>query len=507
MTVVYRKTLTTLFSSLLFSLSALLHAGSPVWMLTPLTATTLSVPSNDTATVQYQVTNQSTKTHTLFMQSIQGITQLTTGLGVCGNPFVLTGKASCTLSLQVNGSQLTQPISDGPLVCEQGSTLQCYRPASANILHITQTTAITDATITVTGSPLTLTTNGPTGTLTINNTSLIVAATNITSNFIGTALDGNVTETGNTCSNVAPLSSCTLTYTPGNSVVPPTDFPIQGSNTNAITAAIQIDVGVLLTNVSPPSGPASGGTGVTLTGVGLTGATSVTFGGVAATSVNVVNSTTVTAVTPAHAAGVVDVMITTPGGSAPDANGYTYLATTVGQSAYGGVIACVNGGLNNLIAATADNSTGIQWGGNGIDTFATSSTNGTTNTATIVNCLTTTAGGGCPGNIAVNTYAAGVCSTYEVDSQGNTPCQTGFTCYADWYLPAPDQLNCLYQNLTVIGGFDTTTGDPSRYWTSEEDGSFYAKNVFFDTGTPSATGKGPGDGNPSRVRCVSSFTP
>jgi hypothetical protein len=327
------------------------NAGSPLWTLTPLTATRLSVPSNDTATVQYTVTNQSSRIHTLSMQSIQGITQLTTGPGVCGNPFILRGKASCTLSLQVNGSQLTQPISDGPIVCEQGSTLQCYRPASAHLLAITQAAAITDATITVTGSPLTLTTSGPTGTLTINNTSLIVTATNIASNFTGTALNGYVTETGNTCTNVAPQASCTLTYTPGSTVVSQTSFPIQGSNTNAVTAAIQIDAGVTLSSVSPNSGSASGGTGVTLTGVGLTGATGVTFGGTAATSVRVVNSTTVTAVTPAHATGAVNVVITTPSGSATQTGGYTYQTTAIGQPAYGGTIACLNGGLNNLIAA------------------------------------------------------------------------------------------------------------------------------------------------------------
>ena len=60
--------------------------------------------------------------------------------------------------------------------------------------------------------------------------------------------------------------------------------------------------------MSPNSGAASSGTGVTLTGVGLTGTTGVTFGGTAATSVHVVNSNTVTAVTPVHAVGPVDAM-------------------------------------------------------------------------------------------------------------------------------------------------------------------------------------------------------
>ena len=469
-------------------------AGSPLWTFTPLTATTLSVPSNDTATVQYTVTNQSSRVHTLSMQPIQGITQLTTGLGVCGNPFILTGKASCTLSLQVNGSQLTSSINDGPIVCEQGSTLQCYRPASANILVITQAAAITDATITVTGSPLTLTTNGPTGTLTINNTSLIVAATNIASSFTGTALDGNVTETGNTCSSVAPQASCTLTYTPGSTVVSQTNFPIQGSNTNAVTAAIQIDAGITLSGVSPSSGAASGGTGVTLTGVGLTGATGVTFGGTAATSVNVVNSTTVTAVTPAHAAGAVDVVITTPSGSATATNGYTYLTTAVGQSAYGGTIACLNGGLNNLVAATADNSTGIRWGGFGTNIpSAESTTDGQTNTTNIVAVL----GVG-------STYAAGLCSNYAVDSLGNTPCQSGNTCYSDWFLPAGNnttssgQLNCLYTNRSVVGGFAS-----AYYWSSTEFDALDAWVQYFSGG-----GQVIGDKNfDRRVRCVRAFTP
>ena len=469
-------------------------AGSPVWTFTPLTATTLSVPSNDTATVQYTVTNQSSRVHTLSMQPIQGITQLTTGLGVCGNPFVLTGKASCTLSLQVNGRQLTQPISDGPIVCEQGSTLQCYRPASANILHVTQAAAITDATITVTSSPLTLTTNGPTGTLTINNTSLMVTATNIESNFTGTALNGNVSESGNTCGSVLPLASCTLSYDPGSTVVSQTDFSIQGSNTNAVTAQIEIESGIPLFSVSPSSGPSSGGTGVTLTGSALVGATAVTFGGNPATSFNVVDSNTVTAVTPAHAPGPVDVVITTPSGNATSTNGYTYRTTELGESAYGGIIACLNGGLNNLIAATADNSTSIQWGGSGTNiSSASSTTDGQTNTTRIVEVLGES-----------STYAARLCSNYEVDSQGKTPCESGNTCYSDWFLPAsyriPEsgQLNCLYTNRAVVGGFDR-----AYYWSSTNANEWLGGSQDFDGG---------GQVNYAKfelihVRCVRAFTP
>lgn len=137
MTTTYRKALTMLLGSILFSLSATLHADSPVWTFTPLTVTSISVPANSTTTIQYLVTNQSGKSHILVMTPITGITQTSTGSGICSNPFILPSKgSSCTLSLQVNGSQLTHSITDGPIVCEQGSTLQCYKPSPSNVLNI-----------------------------------------------------------------------------------------------------------------------------------------------------------------------------------------------------------------------------------------------------------------------------------------------------------------------------------------------------------------------------------
>jgi hypothetical protein len=67
-------------------------------------------------------------------------------------------------------------------------------------------------------------------------------------------------------------------------------------------------------SVTPATGLAAGGTAVTISGAGFTGATGVTFGGTAATAVAVVNANTITCTSPVHAAGTVDVQVTSPRG-------------------------------------------------------------------------------------------------------------------------------------------------------------------------------------------------
>jgi len=80
-------------------------------------------------------------------------------------------------------------------------------------------------------------------------------------------------------------------------------------------------------SVSPSSGPTSGGTGVTLTGKNFAAGAQVTFGGAAATNVTVRSSRKITATTPAHSAGTVDVTVTNPDGkSGTKTGGFTYTA-------------------------------------------------------------------------------------------------------------------------------------------------------------------------------------
>jgi len=81
-----------------------------------------------------------------------------------------------------------------------------------------------------------------------------------------------------------------------------------------------------VSGISPNSGPAAGGTNVTITGAGFTGAIGVSFGSNAASSFTVDSDTQITAISPAGNSGPVDVTVTTPTGTSATgaADQFTY---------------------------------------------------------------------------------------------------------------------------------------------------------------------------------------
>src|SRR5207247_6685395 len=123
--------------------------------------------------------------------------------------------------------------------------------------------------------------------------------------------------------------------------------------------------------LAPTSGPSAGANSVVITGTNLTGATSVKFGATNATGFTVDNATQITATAPAHAAGTVDVSVTTVGGTSANtaADDYTFvdaptitsLAPTAGPSA-GGNSVVITG--TNLTAASA-----VSFGGTAATSF------------------------------------------------------------------------------------------------------------------------------------------
>ncbi len=80
-----------------------------------------------------------------------------------------------------------------------------------------------------------------------------------------------------------------------------------------------------VTSITPSAGWTTGGTSVTITGTNLSGATAVDFGTTAAT-ITADSATSITAISPAHAAGMVDVTVTTASGksSTSSSDQFTY---------------------------------------------------------------------------------------------------------------------------------------------------------------------------------------
>jgi formylglycine-generating enzyme required for sulfatase activity len=111
----------------------------------------------------------------------------------------------------------------------------------------------------------------------------------------------------------------------------PADLNDDGEVNGADVGLVLIDYGPCpaptpsISLVNPSSGQTTGFTAFTIFGTNFTGATSVTVGGVAATSIVVVSSTAITALSPAHSVGAVDIVVVTPNGTATLVGAFTYI--------------------------------------------------------------------------------------------------------------------------------------------------------------------------------------
>jgi hypothetical protein len=137
-------------------------------------------------------------------------------------------------------------------------------------------------------------------------------------------------------------------------------------------------------------------------------------------------------------------------------NGSSWVGNThyIGESYGGGIVFYVyDNGQHGLISATADQNSAIKWYNGTYRTTGTSGDGlnaGAMNTAMIV---ATQMADDQNGN-----FAAKVCADYAVSVGGIT--------YGDWYLPSKSELNLLYLQKNVVGGF---TGN--YYWSSTESNS------------------------------------
>jgi len=162
------------------------------------------------------------------------------------------------------------------------------------------------------------------------NTGLTTGGTAVTiygTNFIGTTgvTFGGTAATGISVINYTAVSATAPAHAAGAVNVVITTPNGTATGTNAFTYVVP----PAFTSLTPTSGPTTGGTAVTIYGTNFIGTTGVTFGGSAAIGFSVINYTAVLATPPAHAAGAVNVVITTPNGTATGTNAFTYIASNV----------------------------------------------------------------------------------------------------------------------------------------------------------------------------------
>ena len=219
--------------------------------------------------------------------------------------------------------------------------------------------------------------------------------------------------------------------------------------------------------------------GLLIPNVTLTGTTDGTTITTPAVSLLVYNTATISDVTPGYYYNSGST------GSPVWARLANTTALAIGDSYQGGKIFWLDAtGQHGLIAATADQNTGIQWdndlearfiGASGDGLYA-----GEMNTAMIIST-----------QMASNQFeefAAKVCADYSVTDDGVT--------YGDWYLPSKYELDLLYQQKTTVGGFDN-----SLYWSSTEKPPSSSWDQDFTTGTQSYSSQN----ELYRVRAVRAF--
>ena len=375
-------------------------------------------------------------------------TKLTTARNINGVAFDGSGDITVTADAgTLTGTTLKSTITSSSLT------------SVGTLANLTVTNAIAGS---ITGNAATATTAGnitSTTNTTLTSLSNLATVGTITSGvWSGTAVAVEKGGTGATTASAArtnlglvigthvqaPLVAGTDYLAPTGSAASLTNFPTLNQNTtgNAATATTAGNI-TSTTNTTLTTLSNLATVGTITTGVWSGTAVAIEKGGTGLT-----------------AAGTNGQVLTSTGSGTLTWTGTHY----IGESYGGGKVFYVyDNGKHGLIAATSDQSTGIRWyGGSNTNTRARADGVGAglKNTALII---------ANQGAVDGNAFAATVCNEYSVTVDGVT--------YGDWYLPSKNELNLLYLQKSVVGGFASNV-----YWSSTEYASISAWYQDFGNG-------------------------
>ncbi len=277
-------------------------------------------------------------------------------------------------------------------------------PAGKGTVNVTVTTkggTSGAAQFTYTVSAPTLTGISPASGSTAGGTTVTLTGTNL-SGATGVSFGGTGAAIGSDSS-----TQITVTSPAGTAGTVNVTVTTPGGTSGAVHFTYAVPAPTL-TGISPASGPAAGGTTVTISGTNLENATGVSFGG---TSVKIGSdsSTQITVTSPAGTAGPVNVTVTTPGGTSGAVRfTYTVPAPTISELKPD---AGYSGNTITIAGTNLENATSVYFGGAA---------------ATIVSdsdeVITVTCPAGSPGTVNVTVTTAGGTSnavqfTYEEEIQ------------------------------------------------------------------------------------------
>ncbi len=254
-------------SKLIKSMTLLILSLCPLWVTAArVSPVTLSFQNgftrfatSDTGSANYLVSMDASMPTGLSLSlspsDYSWVTQVTTGRSACTSPaapicatqFSLSPGSSCCLMLGLSSAGVAVgSYSLSPIVSTTPATYQYTVTSPTPVTVIVATEVLTSSV-----SSLGLKMGGNPRQVTITNSSTTNTAFNVNFSYSAlpadTTIKSNITST-TTCGNIAPLGTCILTVTPGNtpSAVPyyqnptPITLTIVGGNTNRLTLPVDI---------------------------------------------------------------------------------------------------------------------------------------------------------------------------------------------------------------------------------------------------------------------------
>ena len=169
----------------------------------------------------------------------------------------------------------------------------------------------------------TVTSIAPNNGTTSGGTSVNITGTGFLSG--ATVSVGGTSATGVSVVSSTSITATTPTHSAGTaSVVVTNTDGLSGTLSGGFTYSA-VNPAPSVTAINPNNGSTDGGTAVTVTGTGFLAGATLTIGGTTAPGASVVSATSITATTPAHGAGPVDVVVTNSDGKKGTLlGGYTY---------------------------------------------------------------------------------------------------------------------------------------------------------------------------------------